>query len=196
MKKIIIFSLIAVMLVGILTACKLLPDKTISDGTSTTNTSTSTTESGKADGNKATAGKLSSIIDKIYEQKKPDFGVATVEVDINDADSLKYNTGLENKDNIKEVSISEPLIGSQAYSLVLVRVNSSADTEAIAKAMKDGIDKRKWICVEADDLRVAACDDVVMLCMVSTEFKDTITAEQMVTAFKTVCNSELSVDLK
>ena len=52
--------------------------------------------------------------------------------------------------------------------------------------LKNGIDQRKWICVEADDLRVAAAGDVVVLMMVSSDHADVATAAGIIEAFGTV----------
>ena len=62
--------------------------------------------------------------------------------------------------------------------------------------MRDGINQAKWICVEADDLRVVACGDVIMLVMVSSQLSDTVTAQDMVDAFVAVAQQEPSVDLQ
>ena len=50
--------------------------------------------------------------------------------------------------------------------------------------MKAGVDPRKWICVEADDVKAAGIGDVVMLIMVSTT--GDMTAQSFVDAFQTV----------
>jgi len=52
--------------------------------------------------------------------------------------------------------------------------------------MMNGIDQRKWICVEADDLRVAAAGDTVVLMMVSSEHADVATAADIIEAFGTI----------
>ena len=155
----------------------------------TTPSTTTAVESGPV-------GELADIIAAIYKIKPLEIMVETRPIDIKDADALKYNTGLTKVDQIKEVSVSESMIGSQAYSLVLVRVKSSADLEAVAKAMKAGIDPRKWICVEADDLRVVGSGDVVMLMMVSTELAEVVTTDEIVEAFKTVSGGTLSYEAK
>ena len=62
--------------------------------------------------------------------------------------------------------------------------------------MLNGINPAKWICVEADDVRVAAYDDLVMLIMVSSQFEDTVTGKEIVSAFKKVCGSSLDVSKK
>ena len=76
------------------------------------------------------------------------------------------------------------MLGAQPYSLVLAKVGEGADVEAIKNAMFNGINTRKWICVEADQLRVVSAADVVMLVMSGSEFAPGL-ADGMVEAFKT-----------
>ena len=139
---------------------------------------------------------LSSMIKEIYEVKNPGLMVADIPVDLNNSDSVKYYTGLSDASKIKEAVASEAMIGSQAYSLVLVQLNDEKDAETVADEMLKGIDTRKWICVEADDLRVVGHDDVIMLFMVSSALKENVTSKQMVDAFKEVCDGELDIELK
>lgn len=141
-------------------------------------------------------GALSDIIDKIYEQKDPGLSLETKDINLTDINSLQYNTGLTDASLIKEATVSEALITSQAYSLALVRVKDSKDTKAIAKQMLDGIDQNKWICVGADDLKITACGDTIMLMMVQSVLADTVTSDQIVDAFKTVCGGKLDLTLE
>ena len=140
-------------------------------------------------------GTLGEILDGIYATVKPEFDVIAMPIDLTDADSVKYFTGLDADDKVAEALVSESALCAQAYSLVLVRVNDAADAAAVAEEMKAGIDPRKWICVGADDLRVAGAGDVVMLIMVSTEYADTITADAVVTAFADLCGGSVAIDL-
>lgn len=123
------------------------------------------------------------IIENIYDIKRPELMLGEVSVDLTDADSVKYYSGLTDVSKIKEIVVSEPLIGSQAYSMVLVRTNSASDTEGVAKEMLNGINQMKWICVDADDMQVVAKGDTIMLFMVSSAMEDTVTSQQMVDAF-------------
>ena len=76
------------------------------------------------------------IIAKIYENHQDLLlNVASTELDLADADAVAYYTGLESGDKLSAVSISEPLIGSQAYSLVVARVKQAADAPEVAKQM-------------------------------------------------------------
>lgn len=140
-------------------------------------------------------GTTSDIIDQVYEKQESGLRVETMPVDLSDADAVKAYTGLDSADQLKEVSASESMMGSQPYSLVMVRVKDANNAKDVAEAMKAGIDQRKWICVEADDLAVAAYGDVVMLVMVGSNFGDLVTSAQMVAAFKDVCGGTLSVEL-
>ena len=144
----------------------------------------------------APAGSPSKIIDKIYAKKEVSLPVATTELDLSDGEMFTAITGLASSDKVKEAAYSESMMGSQAYSLVVVRVKKSKDASAVADEMLNGINPAKWICVEADDVRVAAYDDLVMLIMVSSQLKDTVTGKEMVSAFKNVCGGTLDVSKK
>lgn len=169
------------------------------NGSDTSDSGETGDHDGNTDGSGDTAvldGALSEIIDQIYENKSLDLNLATRDLDIGNADELKYNTGLDNGDLISAASVSETMIGSQAYSMVLVRVKDAQDAQSVAESMKNGIDTRKWICVEADDLRVVAYDDLVLLVMIDSEFSDLATADELVEAFGTVCGGAFSADLQ
>lgn len=146
----------------------------------------------------ALAGKsLSEIIDMIYE-KNPveDLSLVTDAIDVEDADSLKYLTGITDGSLVSEASISGPMIGSIPYSLVVVRVKDKKDTATVAQQMKDNIDLRRWICVEADSLTVVGYDDVIMLFMINSETHgDIASTDGMKEAFKSICGGSLDVDL-
>ena len=86
-------------------------------------------------------------------------------------------------------AVYEPMMGSQAFSLVLVRVANAADAESVAREMKQNIKPRKWICVEADQIKVAGYGDVVMFIMLDSQLGKT--AQSYVDAFQKVCGGEL-----
>ena len=144
----------------------------------------------------APSGSPSKIIDKIYEKKSVELPLETTELDLSDVEMFTAVTGLADSSKVKEAAYSESMMGSQAYSLVVVRVNKSKDAADVADEMLNGINPAKWICVEADDVRVAAYDDLVMLIMVSSQFEDTVTGKEIVSAFKKVCGGSLDVSKK
>lgn len=188
MKKFLAIILTTVMTMSMLTACG--DNK---EPVATTETP-QTTEEQKAE-NALADKSLESILEEIYKEKMPEFPLMSQVVDLADEGSVKYYTGLTADDSskIKEALASEPAMGSQAYSLVLLRLNDEKDAEDIAAKVKAGVDPRKWICVEADDIRVCASGDVVMFVMISTTFADSITATQLTDAFTNVAGGSLSV---
>lgn len=194
MKKILALLLCAVMMMSVLVACGEKTEAPETDAPAADDTAADTEEN-KTPTTSESALSLSEIIVKLNEQKTPEFMTGEMPVDITDAEALKYMTGLGSAEKIKEAAVHESMMGAQAYSLVLVRLNNPADAEAVATEMKEGIDPRKWICVEADDMRVVACGDIVMLVMISSEYASAVTAEDYVNAFKVVVG-EPSVDLK
>ena len=76
------------------------------------------------------------------------------------------------------------MIGSIPYSLVLVKVKNASDASDIASQMKSGINQRKWVCVEADDLAVTYSGDVVLLFMVGSEYNDDVKSSDITAAFE------------
>ena len=144
----------------------------------------------------APSGSPSDIIDKIYANKTVELPLGTTELDISDGEMFTAVTGLASSGKVKEAAYSESMIGSQAYSMVVVRVKKSKDAAAVAGEMLNGINPAKWICVEADDVRVAAYDDLVMLIMVSSSLEETVTGKEIVSSFKKVCGGSLDVSKK
>jgi hypothetical protein len=169
MKKKLIMGCMIVLMALSLIACKTTVKETVSKGPE---------------------GALGDIIDKIYEEKNTDLALATTDIDLSDGEALKYYTGISDNSKIKEAAVSEAMISSQAYSMVLVRVKDSKDTKGIADEMLEGVNPNKWICVTADDLKIAGAGDTVLLIMTSTAFADTVTADEIVKAFETVCGGK------
>lgn len=131
---------------------------------------------------------LSELLDKMYAIKGPDFDVETDTVDFDDEYAVSSYTGLT-MDDVKKLDaaiVSEPMMGSQAYSLVLVRLKDKADAADIAQKMADGINLRKWVCVEADELTVVSKDNIIMLFMADHEL---YSMDDAVSAFTEVCGN-------
>lgn len=143
----------------------------------------------------APTGTPEEIIEAVYAEKSVELNLMTTAVELEDADSVRYVLGLDDASKVKEAAVSEPMMGSQAYSLVVVRVNDAADAEDVANGMLNGIDQRKWICVEADTLKVMTKGDVVLLFMVDSAFADTVTVDEIQEAFTKVCGGSLDLVL-
>lgn len=135
-------------------------------------------------------GTMEELVNAIITEQPVEFMGGNIPVDLTDTSedglwAIKTFTGLDNADQIQDIGVYEPMMGSIAFSMVAVRANAGVDTKAMAETMKSNIDQRKWICVEADDLMVAGCGDVVMLIMVASDTG--MTAQSFVDAFQSVC---------
>ena len=134
-------------------------------------------------------GSMEELLEKVIEARPVEFAGGVIPIDLTDTSedglwAIKSYTGLEDANQLKEAAAYEPMMGSLAFSMVMVRTKGGEDPKAVAESMKAGVDPRKWICVEADDVKAAGIGDVVMLIMVSTTGE--MTAQSFVDAFQTV----------
>ena len=140
-------------------------------------------------------GTMEELLNKVVEIQPVEFMGGTMPIDLTDTSedglwNIKYNTGLDNADNLTDAAVFGPMMGSMAFSMVMVRTAEGADVKAVAEGMKNGIDPRKWICVEADDLQVVSYGDVVMLIMVDST--SGLTSQAFVDAFAQVCGGAVT----
>ena len=132
--------------------------------------------------NISSAADLTALVDQIYSGVSIEMPMLmTQELDMTDAETVKYFTGLENIDGVEYVVASEPMMTSQAYSLMLVKVKDGVDANSIAKTMNENVDERKWICVTAEKIYSVASGDVVCLVMSNAD-----TAKTVFESFKTI----------
>ena len=118
---------------------------------------------------------LSGMVDKIYEAYPVELMMMTSSaVDLSDESWLTYNTGLTAEQGalVDAGVLSESMTGSQAYSLVLLRVKDEADAQTIADAVLDNVQMNKWVCTMADKARVATFGDKVLFVMSNSELAD------------------------
>lgn len=129
---------------------------------------------------------LSALIKELYVGKEETLppSVNTTIVDVTDANAVKLATGLDNGDNLQFLAVSEPMISSQAYSLVLAKVKDGVDANEVAKAMSEKINPAKWICVSAEKIYATNSGDVVCLVMSSEEW-----AKPVYESFKTLAGT-------
>ena len=119
-------------------------------------------------------GTLEEIMTKVYagfgEDELPMLG--NMPVDLTDPDSVTYYLGTSEL-SIKEALVREPMMGSIPHSVVLVRLNDAKDAEAAVAKIKESVNPRKWICVEAKNVIVESKGDLVILIMADSEGQTT-----------------------
>ena len=131
---------------------------------------------------------------KVMEIAPVEFMGGIIPVDLTDTSedgkwAVNYFTGLSDASKITDVAVYESMMGSQAFSLVMVRTAEGTDPKAVAEEMKSGIDPRKWICVGADEIMAAGYGDTVMFIMLDSQLD--LKAQSYVDAFAQVAGGEL-----
>ena len=109
------------------------------------------------------------------------------EIDLADIDTAGFYLGVASTDAIERAVFSEPMIGSIAYSMCLVKAKDGADVEALKNEILEGVNYRKWLCVAAEKIAVVNCGDVILMVMAAEELVDGILA-----AFSTVCEGNVA----
>jgi hypothetical protein len=121
------------------------------------------------------------ILIDVYSSSAIEFPVMTWTIDVNDSELVKSYAGLENGDKLAALAVSEPAMAEIAYSAVFVELKDAKDAEDVAKAMREGVNPKKWEGVEADDIDVVIEGKYICLVMISSEFKETTTAKDLTT---------------
>ena len=155
------------------------------------NANNTTEATGKAT---ALTGTMEENVNKLIQANPVEFMGGFIPVDLKDTSEeslwqLKSATGLDSAEQITDVAVYEPMTGSQAFSLVLVRVAAGNNPKEVAQQMKDNIDPRKWICAMADQVMAAGFGDTVMFIMVDSALGKT--AQSYVDTFKDLCGGKL-----
>lgn len=163
-----------------LAACGASSQSAVATPAPTTTPETSTAEEGMTE--EATPAEtpapdmeLSAMVDSIYKAYPVELMMMqTTAIDLNDEAWLTYNTGLsaEQADLVASGVKSESMTGSQAYTLVLLRLKDAADAQTVADTMLEKMDPARWVCVMADKMRVATFDDKVLFVMTDSELTD------------------------
>ena len=114
---------------------------------------------------------LSGIIDNVYSSIEIELpnSLQTQVIDVADSDMISYVTGITDASQVEYVVASEPMMSSQAYSFVLVKVKDGVSADEVAKTMCDNIDQRKWICVTAEKVYTTSSGNVACLIMASED---------------------------
>ena len=160
-----------------------------------TGSSSNTGSTSKPQSSSNYSGTLPDLINAIYAKQPVELMVTDpTAVNLSDADAVNNYLGLKDASKVKEAYYSEAMIGSQAYSLVVVRTKSAADAPSVAQSMFDGINQSKWICVTADALAVGSSGDTVMLAMVNSELGATLHTD-LRAAYASVVGGKLDVSL-
>ena len=187
MKKILAMMLAVVMVLTLVACGGDTKDPTTeptkpTDTQPATNPSVDTTDTAPTDSTEMPEYVLKeteTVLLELFNTCPPTFPVMTWILDIENATMIKNYAGLENLENVLEVSVTEPVTSGIAYSIVLVKLADGTDANAVAEEMKNGVDTAKWDGVEVSELEVTVVDSYVLLAMMSSDIENAITGEKM-----------------
>lgn len=126
---------------------------------------------GNEEGKIETTEQMKEMFKTIYSklgEKLPN--LETQEISIEDETQVKAYTGLKSNKDIEKIVVSEPLMSSQAYSAVTVKVKSGANIEEIKKEMLENINMSKWICVSAEKMYITNNGNTIFMVMSSEDW--------------------------
>ena len=177
MKKIaLILSL--VLLMGAMTACGSTPAETTAPAVS------------------APEGTAAELMEKLYENVTVELALMTetMETSLSDAEMFTYLTALETSEGVADVAVSLPMMGAQAYHVIMVRAESAEKAGELAQAMFDNNDMARWVCVQATEKQAVVCGDLALFVMLDPQYG--VTSDQIVEAFTTVCGGAVDSVIK
>lgn len=126
---------------------------------------------GNEGGKIETAGQMKEMFKTIYSKLGEELpNLETQEISVEDETQVKAYTGLKSNKNIEKIVASEPLMSSQAYSAVTVKVKSGANIEEIKKEMLENINMSKWICVSAEKMYITNNGNTIFMVMSSEDW--------------------------
>ena len=109
---------------------------------------------------------MKNMLKSIYSKNKdvlPE--LETEEIDVSNSDLVTSYTGIQSTGNVESLVVLEPLMSSQAYSAVALKVKSNANIETVKEEILNNVDMRKWICVSAEKLYVTNYNNIIFFVM-------------------------------
>ena len=116
---------------------------------------------------------LEQVMEKLYEgidENQLPNSLTNIELD---KESVEYFIGT-NEIEFEEALANEPAMSSVAHSVVLLKVTNKTNIESAKTLIKENVDPRKWICVEAEEVIVDNIGNLIILIMSSKDLAKTI----------------------
>lgn len=115
----------------------------------------------------------------------------TMKINVKNIDEVTSYTGLKTNDGIESITVSVPVMTSQAYQVAIVKVKDNVDVEKIKQEMLDNIDMRRWICVSAEQLYITNSGNLIFSVMADKDIAETIYND-----FKKYVNNNIGKELE
>ena len=177
-------TLITIIVIAIIAIIAIVGVVIVKNNNNTTNGGTSVKiESGKD---------MKSMLKSIYSENKdvlPE--LETEEIDVSNSDLVTSYTGIQSTGNVESLVVLEPLMSSQAYSAVALKVKSNANIETVKEEILNNVDMRKWICVSAEKLYVTNYNNIIFFVMSDEDW-----ATATYNSFKEYVGNEIGKELQ
>lgn len=112
---------------------------------------------------------LSDIMDKLYENMDKKTLPSNLEnIEVTD-ENIEYYLGTSEVE-YEECLASEPIFGSIAHSVVLVRLKDGVNADEAVEKIKTNVNPSKWVCVfvQEENVKVVRRGRTVLLVMTDT----------------------------
>ena len=177
-------TMITIIVIAIIAIIAIVGVVIVKNNNNTTNGGTSVKiESGKD---------MKSMLKSIYSKNKnvlPE--LETEEIDVSNSDLVTSYTGIQSTGNVESLVVLEPLMSSQAYSAVALKVKSNANIETVKEEILNNVDMRKWICVSAEKLYITNYNNIIFFVM-----SDEAWATATYNSFKEYVGNEIGKELQ
>ena len=122
-----------------------------------------------------TAGDIKKMLKTIYKNLANELPeLTTEEINLKESELVESLTGLKSTDDINTLVVSEPVMGSQALEVAVIKTKEKTDVEAMMQNIKDNVDMSRWICVSAEKLYVVSSGDVIFMVMADSDWAKSI----------------------
>lgn len=122
-----------------------------------------------------TAGDIKKMLKTIYKNLADELPeLTTEEINLKESELVESLTGLKSTDDINTLIVSEPVMGSQALEVAVIKTKEKTDNEAMMQNIKDNVDMSRWICVSAEKLYIVNSGDVIFMVMADNDWAKSI----------------------
>lgn len=122
-----------------------------------------------------TASDIKKMLKTIYKNLANELPeLTTEEINLKESELVESLTGLKSTDDINTLVVSEPVMGSQALEVAVIKTKEKTDVEAMMQNIKDNVDMSRWICVSAEKLYVVSSGDVIFMVMADSDWAKSI----------------------
>ena len=122
-----------------------------------------------------TAGDIKKMLKTIYKNLADELPeLTTEEINLKESELVESLTGLKSTDDINTLVVSEPVMGSQALEVAVIKTREKADITSMMQNIKDNVNMRRWICVSAEKLYIVNSGDVIFMVMADNDWAKSI----------------------